>query len=86
MRISSLVRINKLVTKVCKTFKRNGSVYPGYILYDVLKQKDALSKVKFPKYVIAITGSSGKGSTTDMINHILTDAGYDVHRKFFHLA
>ena len=27
-------------------FKRNGSVYPGYILYDVLKQKDVLSKVK----------------------------------------
>ncbi len=78
MKIGSLVRINKLVTKICKSFKKNGSVYPGYILYDVLKQKDALSKVKFPKYVIAITGSSGKGSTTDMINHILTDAGYDV--------
>lgn len=78
MNIRTSIRVNKLVTKICKMFKKNGSVYPGYILYDVLKQKDVLSKVKYPKYVIAVTGSSGKGSTTDMINHILTDAGYDV--------
>ena len=78
MKIKTSIRINKLVTKICKLLGKNGSVYPGYIVYDVFKQKDVLSKVKYPKYVIAITGSSGKGSTTDMINHILTDAGYDV--------
>ena len=78
MKIGSSVQLNKLVTKVCKMFGKNGSVYPGYILYDVLKQKDVLDKVKYPKLVIAVTGSSGKGSTTDLINHILTDAGYDV--------
>lgn len=78
MKIGNSIRINKMVTKICKTFGKNGSVYPGYILYDVLKQKDVLDKIKYPKIVIAVTGSSGKGSTTDMINHILTDAGYDV--------
>ena len=78
MKIGSSVRINKLVTKVCKMFGKNGSVYPGYVLYDILKQEDVLSKVKYPKLVIAVTGSSGKGSTTDLINHVLTDAGYDV--------
>ncbi len=78
MKIGNSVRINKLVTKVCKLFGKNGSVYPGHVLYDFLKQEDVLDKVKYPKYVIAVTGSSGKGSTTDLINHILTDAGYDV--------
>lgn len=78
MKVRSSIFVNKLITKVCKMFGKNGSVYPGYIIYDVLKQKDVLNKVKYPKIVIAVTGSSGKGSTTDLINHILTDAGYDV--------
>ncbi len=70
--------VNKLITKICKLLKRNGSVYPALIVHDVLRQKKILEKVKYPKYVIAVTGSSGKGSTTDLINHILTDNGYDV--------
>lgn len=78
MKIGSSIRVNKLVTKICKMFGKNGSVYPGHILYDILKQEDVLKKVKYPELVIAVTGSSGKGSTTDLINHILTDAGYDV--------
>ena len=78
MRIRFFVFINKFVTFVCKLFKKNGSVYPGYIVYDVFRQKEILEHVKYPKYVIAVTGSSGKGSTTDLINHILTDNGYDV--------
>ena len=39
MKIGTSVRINKLVTKACKLFKRNGSQYPGYMVYDVFKQK-----------------------------------------------
>ena len=75
---SLMIFLNKLITKVCKLFGKNGSVYPGYIIYDILKQKKILEKIKYPKMVIAITGSSGKGSTTDLINHILTDKGLDV--------
>lgn len=78
MKLSLMIFINKLVTKVCKLFGKNGSVYPGYIIYDVLRQKKILENVKYPKYVIAVTGSSGKGSTTELINHILTNNGYDV--------
>lgn len=78
MKLGFMIFISKLVTKICKIFGKNGSVYPGYIVYDVFKQKKILEKIKYPKYVIAITGSSGKGSTTDVVNHILTDAGYDV--------
>lgn len=78
MKLGFMIFISKLVTKICKLFGKNGSVYPGYIVYDVFKQKKILEQIKYPKYVIAITGSSGKGSTTDVVNHILTDAGYDV--------
>lgn len=78
MKLGLMIIINKLITKICKLFGKNGSVYPGYIIYDVLSQKKILEKIKYPKYVIAVTGSSGKGSTTDLINHILTDNGYDV--------
>ena len=70
--------INKFVTWVCKLFKRNGSVYPGFIIYDVLRQKKVLESIKYPKYVIAITGSSGKGSTTQVLYNILSNNGFDV--------
>lgn len=73
-----MVMISKTVTWLCKAFKRNGSVYPGYIVYDVFRCRSVLERVKYPKYVIAITGSSGKGSTTDLVYRVLTDAGYDV--------
>lgn len=78
MKLSILIMINKFVTWVCKLFKRNGSVYPGFIIYDVLRQKKVLELVKYPKYVIAITGSSGKGSTTQVLYNILSNNGFDV--------
>ena len=70
--------VSKLVTFICKLFGRNGSVYPGNVVFSFLRQPHILDKIKYPKLVIAVTGSSGKGSTTQVINHILTDAGYDV--------
>lgn len=73
-----MIMISKTVTWLCKVFRRNGSVYPGYIVYDVFRCRSVLERVKYPKYVIAITGSSGKGSTTDLVYRVLTDAGYDV--------
>ena len=53
----------KLITNVCKLFKMNGKV---------------LESIKYPKYVIGVTGSSGKGSTTSMLAHILKDNGLNV--------
>ena len=76
--LSLMILVNKLVTWVCKLFGKNGSVLPGCVVYDYLHQKKILEKVKYPDLVIAVTGSSGKGSTTDLVNHILTNAGYDV--------
>ena len=76
MKTTILIIYNRLITLVCKIFKRNGSVFPG----SLVKKHDLniLKKVKYPKYVIGITGSSGKGSTTSLIAHILEKSGYKV--------
>ena len=55
---------------------KNGSVFPGSITFHM--DFKILTKIKYPKYVIGITGSSGKGSTTDVVAHILRDQGYKV--------
>ena len=78
MKLSIFICLSKLITWVCKVFKRNGSVFPGYFIYVILKQEKLLEKVKYPDKVIAVTGSSGKGSTTQVLYNILTKNGYNV--------
>ena len=53
-----------------------GSSYPGKIALKICP--DILSQLKFPKVVIAITGSNGKTSTTEMVAAILKEAGKSV--------
>ena len=76
MKTSFLILVNKMITKVCRLFGYNASVYPGSIVRKF--DKNILDNIKYPKYVVAVTGSSGKGSTTSMIAHILEDNGYKV--------
>lgn len=76
MKATFLIFLTKGVTLAGKIFGRTASVYPGKIAYD--KDIEILSKVKYPKYVIGVTGSSGKGSTVELIYHALTKAGYSV--------
>lgn len=71
------ILINKFITFMCKLFRFNGSQFPGSIVYDYI-DKDILSKIKYPKYTIAVTGSAGKGSACALIKQILEDSGYTV--------
>lgn len=76
MKTSFLILINKMITGVCKLFGYNASVFPGSIVRKF--DKNVLDNIKYPKYVVAVTGSSGKGSATSMIAHILEDNRYKV--------
>ena len=76
MKISFLILLNKIITIICKIFRKQASVFPSSIVRKL--DSNILSKIKYPKYVIGVTGSSGKGSTTSMIAHILEDNNYKV--------
>lgn len=67
---------NKFLTFILKILGKNGTQFPGSISYNM--NQHVLEKIKYPKYVIGVTGSSGKGTTTNFIYHILKEAGYDV--------
>lgn len=77
MKVFLAVLINKFITFGCKLFGRNGSQLPGSYILKFFGD-DIISEIKFPKTVIAVTGSSGKGTTCSLIKHILVDAGYSV--------
>ena len=63
-----LIFIGKLVNK--------GSTLPGE--YALKIDKNLLKKLKLPEKIIAVTGSSGKGSTTAIIRKIFEEQGYTV--------
>ena len=76
MKTTILIIYNRLITFICKIFRREGSVFPGSLVRK--HDKNVLKKIKYPKYVIGITGSSGKGSTTSLVAHILENSGLKV--------
>lgn len=75
MRTFLTVALTKCVIKVSEHFKR-GSTYPGKFARTL--NKNITKKVKLPKLVIAVTGSSGKGSTSKMIALAYKKLGYSV--------
>lgn len=66
----------KVTTRIARLLGRDGSVIGGFVALKVSPK--VLSKIKMPKYVIGITGSSGKGSTTELVAKILSVNGYKV--------
>jgi len=67
--------IGKILIFIGDLFGR-GSTLPGSIAMKL--NKNILSKFKIPKNVIAVTGSSGKGTTSKMIASILKTQGFKV--------
>lgn len=76
MKTTILIIYNKLITLILKIFKRKASVFPGSLV--IKHDKNILKKIKYPKYVIGVTGSSGKGSTVNLAEYILRKNGYKV--------
>ena len=73
MKTTFSIVLCKFITAICRLFRKNGTVYPGNW---VLKfDKHPLDDIIYPKYVVVVTGSSGKGSTVSMLAHILEGNG-----------
>jgi len=77
MKVFIAVLTNKIITFICKLFRFNGAQFPGAFVYDHI-DKNILDKIKHPKITIAITGSSGKGTTCNLIKNTLLDNNYSV--------
>mgnify|MGYP002620845655 CR=1 FL=1 len=75
------VLVCKVVSKISKLFGHEGSVIGGSYAFKI--DKDILKKVKYPKYIIGVTGSSGKGSTTELVARILKENNYKAI-NFYH--
>lgn len=75
-----LIFICKCLTIACKIFGpligKQGTVFPGRVVNKLNRR--VLYNLKYPKYVIGVTGSSGKGSTVSMAAHIFREAGMKV--------
>lgn len=76
MRTTLTILLCKIVTALCHVFRKKGTVYPGEKALKFYGQ--VLSKIAYPKQVIVVTGSSGKGSAVSMIAHILETSGKKV--------
>lgn len=74
MKILAII-IGKLAIKLGKLLN-HGSSMPGSIALKI--DKNLLSKFKLPKRIIAVTGSSGKGSTSSIIAAVYRKMGYTV--------
>lgn len=69
------ILMGKLAGFVLGIFKRGGAT-PGQVALKI--DKNLLKKLKYSKIKIAITGSSGKGSTASLLAETLKKNGYSV--------
>ena len=76
MKLAVTILACKLANKISKLTKGEGSVIGGAVA--LYLYKNCLSQVKYPKTIIGITGSSGKGSTTELVAKILKENGKNV--------
>lgn len=74
MKILSII-IGKFTGFILRLVHRGGS-WPGKIA--LMIDKNLLKKFKYPSVKIAVTGSSGKGSTASLIANVLKDKGIKV--------
>lgn len=70
-----VILLTKLLRNIGKKIGK-GSSLPGKIALKI--KPDVLDNIKYPRFVIAVTGSNGKTSTVEMIAKMLKDQGLRV--------
>lgn len=73
--------ISKLSVVLLKFFRRKASFLPGEIALKI--SKDFLRQLKLPKTVIAVTGTNGKTTVSNLIASVLRENGYIVTNNSF---
>ena len=74
MKVLAII-VAKMVILLGKILKR-GSSMPGKIALKI--DRNLLKKLKIKSKIVAVTGSSGKGSTSSMLAHVYSKMGYKV--------
>ena len=64
-----------------KVLGRNATYFPGKVAVYICK--DFLAHIKPPKTVIAVTGTNGKTTVSNLLTSILTENGYNVTNNSF---
>ena len=74
-----VIFICKFIYKIMKLLGKNGGTLPGNIALKL--NKDILKHFKVTGTVIAVTGTNGKTSTTNLISNILSNSGIVVSNR-----
>jgi UDP-N-acetylmuramoyl-L-alanyl-D-glutamate--2,6-diaminopimelate ligase len=68
--------ISKCARVALRVLRRNGTNFPGIVALKLCP--DFMARVGKPKQIIAVTGSNGKTTVSNLLNDILTDKGHRV--------
>ena len=71
----------KIMIKLMRLMKRNATNLPGEIM--LIFYPDLLKHLDIPENVIAVTGTNGKTTVSNMIGNILKANGYDIINNSF---
>ena len=68
----------KLIRGVLRKTGRGGTALPGTVAMKI--SRNILSVPAEDMEIVVVTGTNGKTTTCNMIEHALTDGGHDCHR------
>ncbi len=68
--------VSKCARVALRLLRRNATYFPGFVALKLCP--NFMGRIGKPKKIIAVTGSNGKTTVSNLLNDILTDKGYRV--------